>query len=675
MAKKLDTEPPIVKSKTISLNTITYALCGLTLFGVLVLTVLTTVQVEKFLKEELQLRIRDTVLVMRDKLDGDLHSTIQTISDSDSPAFIKLKNDLVTMREHSTDIANIYTMRKMENGDVNIIVDGSAENQNTVGTLYPHPSQTLLNILNTNPSQNSVYTEPEIYHDEWGTWLSAYAPIITSSGKLDGIIGIDVSAQNIENHRFTFIRTISFSSFVAVLFTLLMLFRFMHFIKIMMKEKEQVSLDFKRRQYALDQHAVVSIADRKGKITYVNEKFVAISGYSYSELMGQDHRILNSGQHPREFFRQMWKTIVAGNVWEGRICNRSKSGEFYWVQSTIVPFLDDNGKIDHYISIRTDITLQKEMEHDALTAEKWQKQILNNLGEGIYTLDSKGLLTYLNAEAERILGWTFSEIQGKAIHPIIHYQKPNGTHLPSEECPIFLSMRNNKVYRSEDEMFFHKNGQAIHVSLVGAPLLDDDKFRGSVACFHDISIEKQTKAELIKAKETAEQASRLKSDFLSNMSHEIRTPMNGIIGMTDLLFDTQLDDEQKEFTAIIRSSSQALLTVINDILDFSKIEAGQMAIEQIEFSIQAVTESCADIMASKAYEKSLSLMTFVDPAIPQKLLGDSMRLRQILLNFLGNALKFTSQGAIIVRATLISKKNRTAWLRFEIEDEGIDISP
>jgi PAS domain S-box-containing protein len=449
----------------------------------------------------------------------------------------------------------------------------------------------------------------------------------------------------------------------------------MNFIKKMMREKEQASLDFKRQQYALDKHAIVSITDKKGLIIYANEKFVEISGYSQAELIGQNHRLLNSAQHPKAFFNQMWQTITAGNAWEGSICNRTKSGELYWVQSTIVPFFDTHGNIESYISIRTDVTRQKEMERISEQANEWNRTILNNLGDGIYTLNERGMLTYLNSEAEKMLGWTLDELKGKPIHPVIHYQKPDGSHLPSEECPIFLSMRNNKVYRSEDEVFFHKDGTQIPISMVGAPLLDyNNKLIGSVACFRDVSKQRAIKEQLTKAKETAEQTSRLKSDFLSTMSHEIRTPMNGIIGMTDLLFDTPLNEEQLEFANIIKSSSHALLAIINDILDFSKIESGQLTIETTEFSLQNVLEGSAEVVAVKAYEKSLSLMTFIDPVLPERVIGDPTRLRQILLNFLSNAIKFTAQGSVHLNAKLVNKVNDIVHIRIEVIDTGIGIS-
>ncbi len=672
----MDKNKKAVEPKKTTLNSVKYSIYGLTLLGIIVLTIVTSVQIEKFLRQELRLRISDVVQIMAEKIDGNLHHQVQTISDEKSAAFIKLKNDLVTMREHSTDIANIYTMRKLDDGEFVFIVDGSAKDQNAISDIYPAKSvsETLINAFNATPESAEKYIEPEIYIDDWGTWLSAYAPIFTSEGKLDGIVGIDVSAESIQAHQLEFIRTISIAAFFVILFTLPFMFRLMTFISVMIQEREQANLNFNRQQYALDKHAIVSITDKAGRITYANEKFSTISGYSLDELIGQNHNVLNSGVHSKEFFIDMWRTISSGHPWESRICNRSKSGNLYWVQSTIVPSFDIEGRIESYISLRTDITLQVEMEHIKEQESEWNRTILNNLGEGICTIDFKGNLTYLNSEAEKMLGWMLEDIKGKPIHAIIHYQKNDYLPLAFSECPISISMRNNEIYRTEDEIFFRQNGTQIHVSMIAAPLFDNQKLMGAVVCFRDVSQQKMIKEQLTKAKENAEQTSRLKSDFLSTMSHEIRTPMNGIIGMTDLLFDTKLDEEQLEFANIIKTSSQTLLTIINDILDFSKIEAGELQIELTEFSLQQVLEGSADVVATKAYEKSLSLMTFIDPVIPKKVMGDPTRLRQVLLNFLSNAVKFTARGSVHLNAKLVNKTDDTIKIRIEIIDSGIGIS-
>jgi PAS domain S-box-containing protein len=297
------------------------------------------------------------------------------------------------------------------------------------------------------------------------------------------------------------------------------------------------------QKYALDAHSIVSVTDRSGKILDINDKFTEISQYRRDELIGQDHRVLNSGYHPHEFFKSMWATIGLGKVWHGEVKNRRKDGTFYWVDSTIVPFMDVSGQVLRYVSIRTDLT-ERKLAEEAMLA----------------------------------------------------------------------------------------------------------------------------------AKEAAEQSARVKGDFLANMSHEIRTPMNGIIGMTNLALDTELNSEQREYISLVKSSADSLLNIINDILDFSKIESGKMAIEVIEFSLEAMLRDTMKAQAVRAHQKTLELLLHVAPDVPDRVLGDPGRIRQVITNLMGNAIKFTEHGEIEVDVHCESGAQQThARLRFSVRDTGIGI--
>jgi len=200
--------------------TLTSAFCGLTLFGAIFLTILTSHEIGDFARAELRLRLTDLVNIMASQIDGDLHSQIRTVADQKSRAFQQLKSHLTEMRLLGTEIANIYTMRKMDDGQVMFVVDASAENLSQTGEIYPTPSNTLKNALNAAAGTKAAYSEPEPTADNWGIWLSAYAPIFTSSGKLDGIIGIDVSAKNILNRELKYKITVYVVSIAVVLLML-----------------------------------------------------------------------------------------------------------------------------------------------------------------------------------------------------------------------------------------------------------------------------------------------------------------------------------------------------------------------------------------------------------------------------------------------------------------------
>ncbi|MBF0420742.1 MAG: response regulator [Magnetococcales bacterium] len=310
------------------------------------------------------------------------------------------------------------------------------------------------------------------------------------------------------------------------------------------KERKDALRELEFQQKALDEHAIVSSADVKGNILYVNDKFVSISGFSREELIGNNHRMVKSGEHSLEFYRHIWKTIANGRPWSGEIKNKTKNGDFYWVQATIVPFLNQKGKPFRYVSIRTDLTPLKNLEE-----------------------------------------------------------------------------------------------------------------------------------ELKQAKEKAEDAAKAKSEFLANMSHEIRTPMNAIIGMSYLALKSGLSRKQHDYISKIQTSAQSLLGIINDILDFSKIEAGKLSMEAIEFRLDEVLDQLSGIVSIKAEEKNLELLFDRAPQLPNVLVGDPIRLGQILINLTNNAIKFTEKGDIFIGVELLERNQDRVQLRFKIRDTGIGMTP
>jgi len=430
------------------------------------------------------------------------------------------------------------------------------------------------------------------------------------------------------------------------------------------------------QKYALDQHSIVSVADRGGKILDINGKFTEISQYSRAELVGQDHRILNSGYHPHAFFKSMWSVIGHGQVWRGLVRNRRKDGSHYWVDSTIVPFLDDAGKVMRYVSIRTDVT--DKVQADARLAEQraFYEQITETLGEGLYVQDAHGCCVYLNAEAERLLGWTRAQLIGQRLHPMIHHQRPDGSALPEADCPISQAVRQQGHAILDDQMFIRRDGTRFPVALsCRAIRTDAGRIDSVVVAFTDVSVRKQTEQQMLLARETAERAAQIKSDFLANMSHEIRTPMNGILGMTQLALETDLAPDQREYIGLVKSSADALLTIINDILDFSKIESGKLSIEMIEFSLESMLRDTMKPLATRAHDKGLELLLRIDPDVPDQVVGDPGRLRQVMMNLLGNAIKFTERGEVELSVRCESSAPATApRLRFAVRDTGIGIA-
>jgi hypothetical protein len=417
--------------------------------------------------------------------------------------------------------------------------------------------------------------------------------------------------------------------------------------------------------FALDQHAIVSITDPAGDIVFANDKFCAISGYAREELIGKNHRIVNSGLHPLEFFQQMWGTITAGRVWAGEIRNRRKDGSFYWTSATIVPFLGDDGRPEQFISIRTDISVRQAAMTRLQEQLHFTEELLEAIPLPVYVKDTERRYTLINRAFEEFFGISRDDYLGKTVFDLLTPEGAAFHNARDRELLAHISSQHYeaKIPRSDG---VDRDGIYFKATLTRS----DGSISGLVGTISDITQRKAWEREAVAAKEAAEAASRAKSEFLANMSHEIRTPMNGILGMVELVLETDLSDTQREYLGVVRTSTEALLTVINDILDFSKIEAGKLRIEAAPFDLRGMVTTAMRTLIRRAHDKGIELACHVDPAVPDFVSGDAGRLRQVLFNLVGNAIKFTDRGEVVVRIEPGGEVNR---IRFSVRDTGIGI--
>ncbi len=309
---------------------------------------------------------------------------------------------------------------------------------------------------------------------------------------------------------------------------------------------------------------------------------------------------------------------------------------------------------------------KKRIEEKLKALQKFQEKILTSLAEGVVVEDDRGLITYTNPALEKMLGYSRGELLGKHWSVLIPEE-----HL--EQITKKSRARTTKRREQYQAQFKTKDGRLIPVLVHAHATFDKKKLTGVVSVITDISHLKKIEEQLRLSREEALAASRAKSEFLANMSHEIRTPMNGIIGMIELALQTKLTDEQHQFLTAARASAESLLTILNDILDFSKIEARMIEIVPVEFNLHNSITEIVSTLALTAHRKGLELLCRVPPTLPEMVIGDLNRLRQIILNLVSNAIKFTEKGEVVVEASEEQLTDKEIVLHFSVKDTGIGI--
>ncbi len=299
------------------------------------------------------------------------------------------------------------------------------------------------------------------------------------------------------------------------------------------------------------EHSPVSIiiTARDGAIEYANPKVCQATGYSFGEILGKNPRILKGSEHPREYYQELWKTILSGNEWRGEFYNRNKDGSLVWERASISPICDESGLITNFVGVKENISEEKRLQSELARIAEYEKN----------------------------------------------------------------------------------------------------------------------------ARDQAELANRAKSNYLASMSHEIRTPLNSILGMADLLVETELSREQDEYLAVVRSAGETLQGLIDDVLDLSKIEAGMVQLDPTLFNLPDFVQQLISMMSVRAHHKNLSLTSSLAADVPVWLVGDSFRLRQILLNLIGNAIKFTEQGSVSLKIEPVMVSEAEIKVEFSVMDTGIGI--
>jgi two-component system sensor histidine kinase/response regulator len=534
----------------------------------------------------------------------------------------------------------------------------------------------------------------------------------------------------------------------------------------------------------------VVITDAQAKILYVNQAFSRMTGYAREEVLGSSPRLLKSDQQDPAFYRDLWKTITAGQIWHGELINRRKDGSLYTEEMSITPVREGGGAVTHYIAIKQDVTARRAAED----AQQLLAAIVESSEDAIIGHAPDGVIVTWNRGAERLFGYRAEEVIGKSAALILPPDKADlfprvterlkrgetisqwevecvGKHKDGIEVSLSLSPIPNaagqlaavsaiardvaatkkaehdlRASEKRYRLLFERNQAGILCTTPQGRILDcngalatmlgydspadllgrnaTDFYCRSEARKHmlhelmsqnaltnlevelrrkddsrfwvianmtvvehdsdavviestllDITYRKRVEAQLREAKEAAEAASQTKSEFLANMSHEIRTPMNGVIGMTELLLDTPLTPEQREYLSIVAASGRSLLAIINDVLDFSKIEAHKLDLHNSSFDLRSNIDTTLQEFRLRAAQKELRLACHIEPDVPARVVGDPVRIRQILVNLVGNAIKFTGHGGVTVRVSRVGQAEGSIDLQLSVSDTGMGIAP
>ncbi len=429
--------------------------------------------------------------------------------------------------------------------------------------------------------------------------------------------------------------------------------------KVILNRKKAEENNDKLLQAVEQSPISIMITDTKGNVEYVNKGFEDITGYSKNDVFSGHIDFFTNSKEPMP--TQVWQTIQEGKIWIGEVNNKRRTGQSYWEKVLISPVMNNANTISSFIAIKEDITEKRNLTASLEESIESMRTIIENLPVGILIVTKNKTIIQANDTAGTIMGYknqqqVIEAMDGQDYSDVFITQKEERITDPATN--VVISMLEERLEVKQNNI-----SRSILKNIIPIKLNNEEVF---LEAFMDISAQKEVQ------KKEAE-SNKAKSEFLANMSHEIRTPMNGIIGATELLANTSLSGEQSNIVNIISRSCDNLLNIINDILDFSKIEAGKMNIEPNPFNIRSTIDYLIDQMSFKSNDKGIELISSVEQTIPHVLIGDESRLIQVLVNLLGNAVKFTAEGEVVLKVEVQKQINSEITLHFAVEDSGIGI--
>ncbi len=411
------------------------------------------------------------------------------------------------------------------------------------------------------------------------------------------------------------------------------------------------------------------VTDGRGECLYVNSQWCRLTGMTASQALGSGWISALHSEDSAEVASRWYECIKTGESFKMRFRFMKPSGEYTWVDSCADHLTVADTK--YLVGTVTDISVQYIAEQELSQSRAFLDSIIENIPNMIFVKEAKDLrFVRFNAAGEALLGWPRESLIGKNDYDFF----------PKEHADFFIA-KDRQVLEGkclvdipEEPIDTAKHGRRVlHTRKI--PILDEKgEAKYLLGISNDITVRKKLEEDLTKAKVDAEVANKMKSQFMANMSHEIRTPMNGIIGMSNLLLDTKLNEEQRDLAGIVKRSAATLLEIINDILDFSKIEAGKITVSETPFSLYEAVNDLLMPLLLKSEEKSQSLQVEFTPDVPDQVLGDEAKIKQVLVNLINNGIKFTPEGGkIVLSVKSLGRKDESLYLQFSVSDTGIGI--